>query len=310
MLQARGDAASVAAAALLRAPRGAPARDRRAALDWLEQALHGHPTDAGLAWAGLRVCSADPACDRQPWLDRLARLQPGNAAVWVAHLAQAGAAQAGAGLLERALAAPDWQPAASVLRAAVLDAWQVADLDPGTAAAMARLLGAVGASQAVVPERRLSPAQKLAMAQAADLHDLTDLGALADACRGHRDGAAACVPAWQRIAGQGQSLLEASQATGRLAELARNAGDDAGHRYWQAERTAIDWQGREAAERLLGEVDVAGFWPLLRAHGERAGFRHLLREAGLPPAPPPGHEPPGAAGDPLPWSSAVADEVD
>lgn len=306
--QARGDAASVAAAAVLLAPRGAPAGDRRTALDWLDEALTRHPGDAGLAWAGLRVCGDDPACDRRPWLDRLARLQPGNAAVWVAHLDDANATLPRAALLDRALAAPDWRPAATVLRAAVLDAWRAIELAPATAAAIERLLGE-DAQAGSVSGDRLTPAHTLAMAQAADLHDLAGLAALADACRGHRNGAPACAPLWQRIAGQGQSLLEAGLAGGRLAELARITGDDAGQRHWQAGRAAIDWQERQAAALLQGEVDVATFWPLLRDRGELAAVRHLLQQAGLPLAPPPGHDGPGTTGAPPSWSSA-ADGLD
>lgn len=301
--QARGDAASVAAAALLLAPRGAADEDRRTALDWLDEALRRHPGDAGLAWAGLRVCGGDPACDRQPWLDRLARLQPGNAAVWVAHLEHADPAMPRATLLGRALAAPDWQPDATVLRAAVLDAWQAIDLAPATAAAIERVLGEDGEAGSVSGDR-LTPAHKLAMAQAADLHDLSGLAALVAACRSHRHGAGACAPLWQRIAGLGESLLEAGHAAARLAELAATAGDDEGQRYWQAERAAIDWQGRQAAALAQGEVDVATFWPLLRARGELAAFRHLLHQVGLPLAPPPGHDEPGVEGGPPPWSSA------
>lgn len=305
--QARGDAASVAAAAVLLAPRGAADEDRRTALAWLDEALRRHPDDAGLAWAGLRACGGDPACDRQPWLDRLARLQPGNAAVWVAHLEQADA-RSRAVLLERARAAPDWQPAATVLRAAVLDAWQAIELAPATAAAIGRLLGEV-APTGSARDDRLAPAYKMAMAQATDLHDLAAFGALTRACLGHGDGAAACAPLWRRIADQGQSLLEAGLATARLAELAGDAGDDSDHRHWRAERAAIAWQERQAAALLDGEFDTAGFWTLLRAQGELAALRRLLGEAGVPLVPPPGHDPAGANGVSPLWSSAVADEA-
>jgi len=304
--QARGDPASVAAAALLLAPRGAADEDRRTALGWLDEALRRHPDDPGLAWAGLRACGGDPACDRRPWLDRLARLQPGKAAVWVAHLDHADTAGRRAAPLERALAAPDWRPAATVLRAAVLDAWRAIELAPATAAAIQRLLGE-DAQAGSVGGDRLTPAHTLAMAQAADLHDLSGLAALVAACRSHRDGAAACAPLWRRIASQGQSLLEAGHAAGRLAELALGAGDDGGQRHWRAERAAIDWQERQAAALVQGEVDVAAFWPLLRDQGELAALRHLLHRAGLPLAPPPGHDGPGTTGAPPPWSSAADD---
>ena len=87
-LQARGDADSLAAAAIIRL-----GDDMGEGLSLVQRASDAAPDRADLAWLALSMCLHESACDPQPWELRLRTLDPENGAAWLGTITRASKAR-------------------------------------------------------------------------------------------------------------------------------------------------------------------------------------------------------------------------
>ncbi|MBW3550736.1 MAG: hypothetical protein KY442_07905 [Proteobacteria bacterium] len=246
------------------------------------------PDDPLVAWMEALDCpgaKAAAGCDPQAALQRLQRLEPDNAAVWLQQLQDGLDEPEVERILSRAAAAPGYQLPLGELGLLLyhsLDQAVVPPISPGLAAAMALDMGLARP----VGRRDMAAIHAMALTTAVAL---PAYARLQHACIAEDDvppparRRPACIEIYTRMA-QDPLLISQTVALSSLARLTAEAPDGA---HWRERLRGLHWlwpQGLELVNAQAPADYILTSW----RDGEMAALKGVLAAAGSPLAPPHG----------------------
>lgn len=249
------------------------------------------PNDRLLAWLEALDCPrarAGSGCDPQAALERLQRLEPDNAAVWIKALDQAvarGDEAAIDGLLARAAAASRYEIPFADIGRLLFETLQRVESPPMTPRVAAALgldggMGRAASADDTAGTQAMAIASAVAMPAYLPLQQVCS-GADGKPAQAHR--LPACIATYAHMA-RDPLLISQMIALTRLVRL--TAGSTAGAE-WRERLRTMQWVRSKGIERVNARLPD-GYLRSLWRQGEMPALEGVLRAAGVPTTPPPG----------------------
>lgn len=282
---------------------GSITRDQRAT--WFTQARTRAPDSALMAWIEANGChpvlfGAVP-CDRAAALERLTRIDPGNAAAWVERLAEAnkrGDVMGQDEALVRAAASTHYDTYDVAFGQLLLAGNEgLADRMPSMSSALRRTLDEAAERADAAPLIDLQPEIGALMAWSA--HSFGSLQTIFQACK-TADGA---VVESRREACKALARLAYDDASSAIVRMVATAAmiaftnGEADNERWLERRRDQRWQ-QEQVIALMGPVPSVTYIRTALEHGELTAWQLLMDEVDLPLTAPADWQPQYGMGDP------------
>lgn len=261
---------------------------RPEAFEYLVSAQHRDNTNPLVWWLTALMCpSGSSVCDRVTALEKLASLDPDNAAVWNLFLvdAESRGDEAAAAHLLRLFASVRYDDYYASVRRLVYDAYRDLDVPTSAHEALTRMGETYGYDYAFLPSDSVALAEAMGLLSAFALQSNTQMvsacseGELA-AISGRR---AECLSLFEMIAESSDHLLGRKMAYARLTELNES---DADKQVWQEATRRLNWITAQHAELSKLPENVRGYLEHSYRDGEIAAVEQALRENDIPMTPP------------------------